>query len=337
MHAWMPPAKRLLACRRAKKSRSMIDISHRQARYLIRQGSDGRRLPDEQWAILQSHIEGCAECRAYRDRLDQAAHEYQRSLHVRWNPVRGPGTWQVQAVLRYREGRKRLRKAGVSVGYVLLGILLLLAYSTYRRISAPPPEPTLRPTVVSSAASPTVPPITFRGVVAYENRQEGSSDIFLLNFSSEADDFSLNNLTSSQPANDTNPTWSPDGDWLAFLSDRSGKPEVYVIHVAGSRITQLTDEPGVNWQGPLTWSRDGLLLALVGQRSDSGANWVYLVPLDGSGPRSIGLTHGASGALQFSPSISCTGLWNFRPAWRWFDGIPHGFIFIYHADARRYY
>jgi hypothetical protein len=60
---------------------------------------------------------------------------------------------------------------------------------------------------------------------------------------------------------------------------------------------------GINWQGPLTWSRDGLLLALVGQRSDSDANWVYLVPLDGSGPRSIGLTHGASGALQFSPSL----------------------------------
>ena len=36
------------------------------------------------------------------------------------------------------------------------------------------------------------------------------------------------------------PVWSPDGEWLAFVSDRDGKNHLYVMKADGSNITQLT-------------------------------------------------------------------------------------------------
>jgi Tol biopolymer transport system component len=39
------------------------------------------------------------------------------------------------------------------------------------------------------------------------------------------------------------PTWSPDGQWIAFVSDRTGNPEIFVAHVTGRSVRQLTQEP----------------------------------------------------------------------------------------------
>jgi hypothetical protein len=280
----------------------MIEISHQQARYLIRQGSDGRRLPDEQWAILQSHLENCADCRDYRQRLSQAAHDLRRDLQMRWNPVPGPRKAQHEPVLQYRINRKKWRRAGVYTGVVLLFVFMLWIYSTYRRLTAPPPIPTpVAAAVVNAQPTPTIPPVTFRGMLAYESFQDGSSEIYLLNLAGGADRAEQINLTD-HPANDFSPAWSPDGEWLAFLSDRSGRPEVYVMHVAGSRLTQLTDDPTIGWRGPLSWSHDGQWLALTGQPHLSGKSWVYYVPLDGSGPSSIAFSQNASAGVQFSPT-----------------------------------
>ncbi len=56
------------------------------------------------------------------------------------------------------------------------------------------------------------------------------------------------------PASDMNPEPSPDGRWLAYVSDASGRPEVYVRPLDGSgRPSQLSFGGG----GELAWSRDG--------------------------------------------------------------------------------
>ena len=47
----------------------MIEITHAQARRLLREKIDGRPISDEQWAILQAHLEACPECRADNDQL----------------------------------------------------------------------------------------------------------------------------------------------------------------------------------------------------------------------------------------------------------------------------
>ena len=47
---------------------------------------------------------------------------------------------------------------------------------------------------------------------------------------------------TNNPANNTTPTWSPSGTQIAFTSDRSGSPQIYVIDADGLNTTKLTNE-----------------------------------------------------------------------------------------------
>ncbi len=60
---------------------------------------------------------------------------------------------------------------------------------------------------------------------------------------------------------DTAPKWSPDGTKLAFRSNRTGKNQVWLLHIDGGEAEQLTDvKQGI---GDFTWSPDGNQLALT--------------------------------------------------------------------------
>ncbi|HFE52935.1 MAG TPA: hypothetical protein ENK07_05800, partial [Bacteroidetes bacterium] len=50
------------------------------------------------------------------------------------------------------------------------------------------------------------------------------------------------NLTTSSGSRERYPTWSPDGKWLAFISDRTGEYEVYRIPAEGGEWEQLTKD-----------------------------------------------------------------------------------------------
>ncbi len=59
----------------------------------------------------------------------------------------------------------------------------------------------------------------------------------------------------------TNPMWSPDGRWIAFTSERSGKWNLYRMRVAGGEAEQLTNvKSGV---GLFAWSPDSQQIAFV--------------------------------------------------------------------------
>ena len=65
------------------------------------------------------------------------------------------------------------------------------------------------------------------------------------------------------PRRDTVPRWSPDGRWLAFVSEREkkGKGQLYVMPADGGEPVRLTDlRPGV---ASPAWSPDGQWLAFV--------------------------------------------------------------------------
>ena len=46
----------------------------------------------------------------------------------------------------------------------------------------------------------------------------------------DSDGSNLRNLTND-PARDFSPSWSPDGRHIAFVSDRDGNEEIYVMEL----------------------------------------------------------------------------------------------------------
>jgi len=75
------------------------------------------------------------------------------------------------------------------------------------------------------------------------------------------------------------PTWSPDGRYIAYSSDRGGKFDIWVQQVNGGDPLQITKGPGHHWQPD--WSPDGKYIAY---RSEEGEGGIYVVPaLGGAG------------------------------------------------------
>src|SRR5690606_17499242 len=72
------------------------------------------------------------------------------------------------------------------------------------------------------------------------------------------------------------PAWSPDGTRLAYVSFESGKPVVYVHHIASGQRTPVANFKGNN-SAP-AWSPDGSRLAVVLSRD--GTSQIYLVNAD---------------------------------------------------------
>lgn len=61
---------------------------------------------------------------------------------------------------------------------------------------------------------------------------------------------------------DTSPRWSPDGRWLAFLSDRGDKKQIYVMSTFGGEATALTTQK--LGAGTPVWSPDSRSIAFAG-------------------------------------------------------------------------
>ena len=79
-----------------------------------------------------------------------------------------------------------------------------------------------------------------------------------------AENLNGRNLTG----NETNPTWSPDGKWLAFSSNEGNDIDIYKICVdcpGKSQPIRLTDEPRA--AGSPQWTPDGAWLVYL-ERQD---------------------------------------------------------------------
>ncbi|MCA9625731.1 MAG: PD40 domain-containing protein, partial [Myxococcales bacterium] len=52
---------------------------------------------------------------------------------------------------------------------------------------------------------------------------------------------------ASDESHDDMPTWSPDGRFVAFSSDRSGDAEIYVWDLHAKRLWRITNHEGADW------------------------------------------------------------------------------------------
>ena len=100
--------------------------------------------------------------------------------------------------------------------------------------------------------------------VAYVVREplmEGEKSEYLSHIWVAASDGSRNAQFTRGESSASGPAFSPDGEWLAFTTARSGSNQIWVIPMGGGEARQVTDaKPGV---GQFRWSPDGGTFAFV--------------------------------------------------------------------------
>lgn len=98
-------------------------------------------------------------------------------------------------------------------------------------------------------------------------------------------------------ARDFMPRFSPDGRWIAFTSNRLGNNDVYVVPASGGEPKQLTWFTGDDQA--LYWTPDGSAIVMAsGRGSAAWGSPLYLLPLDGTQPRPMGMDMGRSGMMK---------------------------------------
>lgn len=91
---------------------------------------------------------------------------------------------------------------------------------------------------------------------------------------------------TSTAATEENPHFSPDGQWLAFSSNRSGTAQVFIVPAQGGSPTRLTWYPAPSY--PRGWTTDGkqVLYASSRETAPTGYNRLWTVSAKG-GPSAL--------------------------------------------------
>ena len=98
-------------------------------------------------------------------------------------------------------------------------------------------------------------------------------------------------------AQDAQPAWSPDGTKIAFVSDRDGNADIYVMNADGSGPVNITKHAGADYAP--AWSPDGTKIAFQSDRETDFAVWV--MNADGSNPIRLTDPSTPAGAPSWSP------------------------------------
>ena len=77
------------------------------------------------------------------------------------------------------------------------------------------------------------------------------------------------------------PTWTPDGSWLAFAGRTAEAVEIYAVQPDGTSLTPLTND-GALARSP-AWSPDGRQLAYLSNRTGYFEIWLIDIQTDASG------------------------------------------------------
>ncbi|MEO7145911.1 MAG: hypothetical protein ABI165_20650 [Bryobacteraceae bacterium] len=101
---------------------------------------------------------------------------------------------------------------------------------------------------------------------------------------------------------DYNASFSPDGKWIVFTSERNGSADIYRVHADGSGLERLTEDPAYDDQAAL--SPDGSTLVFVSSRDGGFAN-LWLLDLASRRAKPLAKTNAGS----FRPSWSPDGKW----------------------------
>lgn len=82
------------------------------------------------------------------------------------------------------------------------------------------------------------------------------------------DDGDLPVLLTREGSENYAPSWSPDGKWIAFQSNRgSSLSDLWILNRNGEEVRRLLNTPAEYWSRAPTWSPDGKWLAFVSNQA----------------------------------------------------------------------
>ena len=88
---------------------------------------------------------------------------------------------------------------------------------------------------------------------------------------------------TNNPRDDWHPSWSPDGERIAFASEMEGNFEIYVMDADGENQQRLTDDPRSDWHP--SWSPDGERIAFTSDRDRDFE--IYVMDADGGNQQKL--------------------------------------------------
>lgn len=105
------------------------------------------------------------------------------------------------------------------------------------------------------------------------------------------------NLTN-HPAIDVSPTWSPDGKQIAFVSDRNGELQIYVMNSDGSNLRRITSG---GYSTDPSWSPNIDVNKIAFVRVEGAEANIYTINTDGSDEQRLTSGSGRNENPSWSP------------------------------------
>lgn len=122
--------------------------------------------------------------------------------------------------------------------------------------------------------------------LAYEHYSKSNLDIFIRPLDASVEPVRI----STNPGVDFDPAWSPIGQQIAFVSDRTGINQIWLVDLeanGGERFRPLAPNASIIQKDP-AWSPDGRYLAWSGQQDGLWRIFVLDTQAAGAGPRQLG-------------------------------------------------
>jgi tricorn protease len=100
-------------------------------------------------------------------------------------------------------------------------------------------------------------------ITDFEIAPDGKQALFTARgdvYTVRASDATIRNLTRSPGVREKYATWSPNGKWVAYISDRSGEDELYIVPSDGTGAEQRITFDGRMFRLAPVWSPDSTKL-----------------------------------------------------------------------------